>query len=248
MARSLLSMAPKSSIGAFGAIVCSRSFCKRAVMTLKRSIQVALAALALGTAGIASAAVITLDFEGIADQAAVGNFYSAKGVEFSGDTLALVDADASGTGNFANEPSANTIMFFLDSNSAILNYAAGFTTGFSFYYSSSVRTFVEVFDGLDGGGTSLGKIDLSDQYTSNCVGDPTGAFCNWTNAGVSFAGTAKSIVFSGAANVTGFDNITFGSAVACTVDCNPAPIPEPATLALVGAALLGLSAGRRRKF
>jgi hypothetical protein len=37
-----------------------------------------------------------------------------------------------------------------------------------------------------------------------------------------------------------FDNVTFGST-------NPNPIPEPTSLALVGAALLAAGAARRRK-
>lgn len=200
------------------------------------------AAFALSGAVVAAHAVpIVLDFEGVGDQNPVGNFYAGLGVEFSPATLALVDADAGGGGNFGNEPSPNTIMFFLDANNAILNYAAGFDTGFSFYYSSSTATTVNVFDGVNGGGNLLGSLVLAAQGFDNCTGDPNGDFCNWTAVGVAFAGVAKSINFGGTANQTGFDNITFGSA---TPGNN---VPEPATLALLGVALAGMGAIRRRR-
>ena len=187
---------------------------------------------------VASAAVIVLDFEGIGDQAPVGNFYNGGGgtnygVEFSPATLAIIDADAGGSGNFANEPSPNTIMFFLQANNAILNFAAGFDTGFSFFYSSSTAASVNVYDGLGGTGNLLGTLNLTAQGFNNCGGDPTGDFCNWTPVGVNFAGIAKSIDFGGTANQTGFDDITFGSAT-------PGQTPIPGTIALLGLGLAGL--------
>lgn len=65
----------------------------------------------------ASAAITVLDFEGVGDNNAVGNFYNGGagtnyGVSFSGPTLALIDLDAGGSGNFASEPSPNTVMLF----------------------------------------------------------------------------------------------------------------------------------------
>ncbi len=211
-------------------------------MTLVRSL---IAVAVLAVAMPASAAVIVLDFEGLPNQSSVGDFYNGGGgtnygIEFSDATLALIDADAGGDGNFANEPSPNTIMFFLQANNAILNYAAGFDTGFSFFYTSSTAATVTVYDGVDGTGNVLGTLDLVAQYTNNCVGDPSGSFCNWSPVGVAFAGTARSIDFGGTANQTGFDEITFGSAR----PGDPTPVPEPATLLTLGA---GLAAVVRRR-
>ncbi len=210
---------------------------------------VALATAALFTLP-ATASVITLNFEGAGDQAqlldfynggtdSVGNSGSNYGVGFGSNALSLVDADAGGSGNFGNEPSPNTIMFFL-SGTAVLNYAPGFTTGFSFYYSSSTDAVVNVYSGLNATGTLLGSIHLNAQAFDGCSGDPTGQFCNWSAAGVAFAGTAMSIDFGGTVNQTGYDNITFGSATPT--------VPEPSTYALLALGLAGVGAiARRRK-
>ena len=198
----------------------------------------AAAALTLFSAG-AQAAPIVLTFEGVGNLNAVGNFYAAQGVTFSPATLAIVDSDAGGTGNIANEPSPSTVMFFLDSNNAILNRSAGITTGFSFFYSSSTVATVSVWDGLDGTGNLLGSINVRAQFNEGCTGDPNGGFCNWSAAGVTFAGTARSINFGGTANQTAFDNITIGAG-------SPV-VPEPTTWALMigGFGLAGAALRRR---
>lgn len=205
---------------------------KRTFLALAATAAVALAAPA--------GAVTVLTFEGIADGTPVGDFYAPTYI-FSPATLALIDADAGGGGNFANEPSPNTIMFFLDANNAILNVPGGFDTGFSFFYTSSTAATVTVYDGLDGTGNVLGTIDLAAQYTDNCTGDPTGTFCNWSAIGVAFDGIAMSIDFGGTANQTGYDNITFGSDT-------PGGVPEPTTWAMMiaGLGLVGASMRRRR--
>lgn len=202
-------------------------------MTYIKQILAASALAGALAAAPATAAVTVLDFEGIGSNQPVGNFY-APDFTFSPDTLASVDLDAGGTGNFANEPSPNTTMYFLNSNNAILNANYGFDTGFSFFYSSAAAATVNVWDGLDATGNLLASINLVAQHSDNCSGDPNGAYCNWTAVGVNFAGTAYSIDFGGAADQTGYDNITFGSATP-----DPGAVPEPSSWALL---LLGFGA------
>jgi hypothetical protein len=222
-------------------------------MSLKYMLRAVSAAALFAAATAASAAPISLDFEGIANGSAVGNYYNGGGgtnygVSFSANTLALVDSDAGGTGNFGNEPSPNTIMFFLTGSDSILTLAAGFDVGFSFFYTSSAAATFSVWTDTTGGasgGTLLASGVINAQAFVGCSGDPTGQFCNWSIATVSLAtGTiGKSVRFGGVANQTGFDNITFGS----TTPGSGPGVPEPATLALVGAALLGAAASRRAK-
>lgn len=210
----------------------------------KKSVLGLLAVVALSAPTVAASAVIVLTFEGVGDLNPVGEFYAGDGgpdfgISFSPDTLALVDSDEGGNGNFANEPSASTVMFFLEADEAILNVAAGFTTGFSFFYSAAEAGTVRVYEGLNATGGLLANLDLTAQFEDRCVGDPTGAYCNWTAIGVAFGGTARSIDFGGAANFIGFDNITFGSD-------KPGGVPEPGSLALLGLGLAGLGVARGR--
>ena len=209
---------------------------------MKKTLLSAAAALAATFATPAAADVVVLDFEGISDLSPVGAFYAPE-YSFSADTLAVIDADSGGSGNFANEPSPNTIMFFLNANNAVLDVTNGFDTGFSFFYSSSTAATVNVYGGLGGTGDLLASLDLTAQGFNNCVGDPTGGFCNWTAVGVEFIGTAFSIDFGGTANQTGFDDITFGSATP-----GGGAVPEPGTWAmmLLGFGAVGFAMRRRK--
>jgi hypothetical protein len=182
----------------------------------------------------ANAAIITLDFEGIGDYAAVGNFYNGGlgvnyGVEFVGNALGIVAGEAGGGGNFTNAPSMPTILFWLDGPSTIMNVAAGFTDGFATYYSSIDQPgSIGIYDGLNGTGNLLATLNLT------ALGSQAGGiYDTWSLAGTSFAGTAYSAVFAGTANYIGFDNVTFGS-----------NIPAPGSLALLAAA--GCATRRRR--
>ena len=201
--------------------------------SIQKAFVAASALVSLGFIGLgqANAAVTVLTFEGVGEGLVDG--YYAPDYIFSPVAFGLVDGDAGGSGSFANEPSANTVMLFYSPENAILNVTNGFSTGFSFFYSSATAGRVNVWSGLNATGNILGTIALTGQYDTGCAGDPTGRYCNWTNAGVTFAGTASSIDFGGTdAGTTAFDDITFGSDVAGAV-------PEPSTWAML---LLGFGA------
>lgn len=207
------------------------------------------AALAFGVAPAAAAAPVVLDFEGATGGAALNGFYDGGsdaggasgvnyGISFSPTSLALVDADAGGGGNFGNEPSSSTILFFLSGGAATMNVAAGFDTGFSFFYTSAAPGFVNVYDGLNGSGALLATLNLVENI-AGCTGDPGGRFCHFSPVGVAFSGVARSVDFGGTADLIGFDNITLGAVAP------GGSVPEPGTLALL--ALAGCCLGLRTR-
>ncbi len=196
--------------------------------------------------GSASADTIVLDFEGVGDVNPVGNFYNGGGgtdynIEFSETSLGLVDSDAGGSGNIANEPSPDTVLFFLSGAAATMNVLDGFTTGFSFLYSSvGFGGVVNVWSGLNSTGTLLATISLD--ALGFGTGDPSGAYGNWASIGVLFSGTAYSVDFGGSANFIVFDDVTLGSDKP-----GVSPVPVPAAGFLLIGALGGLAALRRRR-
>ena len=153
---------------------------------------------------------IVLTFEGLQDLEPVNDFYNGGtggfgsvgtnyGISMTTNSLALIDADAGGSGNFGGEPSPSTALFFL-SGTAIMNVAAGFDTGFSFYYTAIFNPgSITVYDGLNGTGNILASL-LLPLTPNNGAPDPTGTFSPFVPIGVGFAGIAKSIDFGGTVN------------------------------------------------
>lgn len=210
---------------------------------MKRSL---IAGLAFAfAASTPAAAQITLTFEGVGDQASVNDFYNGGtdsqghsgtnyGISFSPASLGLIEVGQGGSGNQTNEPSPFTILFFLSGSAATMNVAAGFDTGFSFYYGAFQAGSVTVWDGLNGTGNILATLDLP----------ANGAPSEWTPIGIAFAGIAHSVDFSGVANQVAFDNITLGD----VIPGNPG-VPEPASWAmmLAGFGIVGGAIRNRRR-
>jgi hypothetical protein len=194
----------------------------------------------------AKADPVVLTFEGVGNLNAIGDFYNGGaggnlGISFAANSLAVVSSLDGGSGNIANTPSGDTAAFFLNGTGDLMNVAAGFSNGFSFFYSSvTVPGQVTVWSGLNGTGTLLATLDLAP--TGFCSPGPN--YCNWQAIGVSFNGIAESVNFSGTANQIAFDNITIGSA---TAGGGPTATPEPATIVLLAIGSAGAVALRRRK-
>ena len=208
----------------------------------------ATAALCAMMAPVMAADPITLTFEGAGSGASLNDFYNGGtdsfgnsgtnyGVQFGANALSLKESDPEA--NFSGEPSEETTMFFL-TGSAVLNYAPGFDTGFSFYFSTTnFSGSVQVYDGLNATGNLLGSISLP---ALGAGPDPLNSFSNWQVGSLSFSGTAKSIDFGGTVNQVGYDNITFGS-----IDPNIPAVPEPSSYAMMAAGLVGLRLVARRR-
>lgn len=222
----------------------------------------AVAATLFFTCGAAEAAVVTLDFEGVnatypSGYTTVGDFYNGGtsgdgtsgtnyGISFGSNALAIclnstsVVCSNTSRGGLGNPNSQQGALFFLSGSETYMNVAAGFTTGFSFnYVSLSYSGSVGVYDGLNGTGNLLTTLSLSPNAGS-CPGYAA-QFCPFSPIGVSFSGTARSVSFGGVADQIVFDDVTFGSSVP-----DPAPVPLPASLPLLGAGVAGVAALRRR--
>ena len=197
---------------------------------------------------LAANAGVVLTFEGLTNLEPVGNYYGGGagpnyGITFGTDSLAIISDQNGGTGNFNEEPSCCTALFFLTGPGDIMDVAAGFTTGFSFYYSAVNNAgSVSVYSGLDGTGTLLASLTLP------VTGDGSGLlgcggtnFCPFTPIGVTFAGTAESVNFTGTANQIAFDNVTLGASTPGN------GVPEPGAFGLLGLGLASLVTYARRK-
>jgi len=162
-----------------------------------------------------------------------GDVGPSDGIIFDSSALAIAPSPYSAAYNI---PGGGNLLYFL-TGSDQMNVPGGFTTGFSFYYTSPYNSAsVKVYSGLNSTGTLLASIPLAQAGSD---------FGSWEQVGVSFSGTALSVDFGGVANEVGFTDITLNSSTADS-SFGSTPTPEPASIALLG---LGAAAfvARRRK-
>ncbi len=214
-----------------------------------------LAFATLAGAVSANASDIVLNFTGLNgnEEEAPLNYYDGGtgslgsgpgtnyGITFGADAITCSGKPGGvcNTAQIPGGPGANTL-FFLSGSGDVLNRAAGFTTGFSFYYSAAnVPGVVDVYSGLNGTGTLLASLSLpvttNGAGTAGCYGTN---YCPYVATGITFSGTAESVNFSGTQNQIGFADITLGSAKA---GGSPPPTSAPeidASSASAGLALL----------
>ncbi len=231
---------------------------------MKNTIKILTALVVMTTAifSSASAAVIVLDFEGIAphpnnNNVTIDDYYNGGtsgngssgtnfGIGFSDNALLIClntqNVNCSNTSHGGMNPgSEEGGLFFLSGNETIMNVAAGFDTGFSFNYTGiSNAGVVNVYDGLNGTGNVLATINLATTPQS-CSGF-NADFCPFVAIGIQFAGIAQSVGFGGVANQIVFDDITFGSDI---VGGDPVPLPGAIPFMITG--LAGLRAATRKK-
>lgn len=211
---------------------------------MKNMLAIVCAVALLAVALPVGATTVVLDFEGLSDNEVIGDYYNGGagpdyGIGFSPNALAIIDGDAGGSGNFGGEPSPDTVLYFLTGPAATMNVAAGFDTGFSFYYSAVNQSgSIVVYDGLNATGNVLANLYLP--ITPSDGGDPSGSFSPFYPIGVAFSGIAMSVDFGGTVNQIGFDNITLGSD-------SPEVIPEPLTMIAVFTGVAGLARYVRKR-
>jgi hypothetical protein len=227
-------------------------------------VSIASAALAVGIFFAGAVFAQVLDFEGLKDQEAVLNYYSGGlggggsgpgpnfGITFTPNSMAIIESDFGGSGNFKGEPSPKTILFFLSGPAATMNVPAGFSTGFSFFYSAaSSPGVIRVWSGLNATGVLLATLNLPATGSGAAIPACNAkTFCPFFPFGVTFSGVAQSVDFGGTINQIGFDQVTLGSSnPGGGGNGPPSTIPtlnEWAVLTLIGLlAIAGLFAIRR---
>lgn len=191
-----------------------------------------------------------VDFEGVMNLQPVGTVTGTPNVEFGPSWLGIIDQDAGGTGNFANEPTPDTVAFFLQPADPI-NFDAGvqFLEVFYVASSASIPVTLTAWDGLNGTGnmvdTVQGNTVGTDFDGASCTGDPTGNFCLWDVMELTApSNTIRSVTLSGAtANQFAFDDMLYCLETPAQAPTLPSAWALVLALALLAAATLLL---RRR--
>lgn len=182
-------------------------------ISLKAGVPLALFASMIG---VAQAAAILIDFDGVTPLSLVNHFYNGgtDSAGASGPNLG-VDFSSSSFGVDGPEAAFLTNHVRLAGNGGLASVAAGFGTSLDFDYAALlVDSFVTIYDGVNGTGIVLASATL--------------AATAFQSTSVSFTGIGRSFMIDASGNRSTFllDNLRFG-------DVPTAAVPAPATWALV---------------
>ena len=139
-------------------------------------------------------AQITVRFEGVVNLDPIGTL---NGVVFGPDWLGLIDLDAGGTGNMANEPSPSSCAILTNSPSPNdsdrrITFPQPVKT-VSFFYTLDTDQGTPIVSFYSSDGTLVGNatMDVCGRTScgSGCAGDPSGSFCAWAELVFTSAGS-----------------------------------------------------------
>lgn len=142
-----------------------------------------------------------IDFEGVGDKSPIPVF---DGIASPG-WLGIIDEDAGGSGNFANEPSASTIAFWLEGDPASRFIVFEEPVAeISFLYASMVEIKLDAFDS---NGNVIVTVTGNENFDRS-TGDPTGQYNQWDPLTLSVEGNSiERVQVFGNENHTGIDNL-----------------------------------------
>lgn len=206
----------------------------------------------LATSAAFADSVELLNFNYLGDLQPVGNFYNGGGtpgtpnygITFSSNFFGLRSYANGGSGNFSPTPVGMPAVFISGGQTGsaamgVMNVSGGFTTGINFFYTAAfapnVNETITIWSGANGTGTVLATISLANNDGA-CTAP---SYCNWSDAGLLFSGTAHSVTFSGPSNEVGFADFTIGS--------NQTAVPEPSTIYFLGTGAFGMALGGVRR-
>ena len=123
-----------------------------------------------------------ITFEGLGDDVPIPVIVGDVTVTFGPSWHSIIDSDAGGTGNFANEPSPDTAAYYVDDLDRAFHVSPP-VQFIGFFYSAAYRSLPVTLTAYGAEGqvidTVVGATLGSQLGGADCTGDPTGNFCLW---------------------------------------------------------------------